>query len=124
MWKHGRHLPLLAMCLTISYIQQAGAQATGAAGATVDLQWKFEKGKSFFQELSTDTKQSMKIMGMDIAQSQKQTFYFSWTPKEEDKDHNWTIKQRIEGVKIDVDIAGNKVAFDSTKGAGVNNPLP
>ncbi len=96
---------------------------TAAAGDTVDLKWKFEKGKTFYQELTTETKQTMKVMGMDIVQNQKQTFYFSWTPKEEDKDKNWIIVQKIEGIKMDIDIGGQKVTFDSTKDTGVNNPL-
>jgi len=132
MWKNASAFLLLTLSLALSYGQEKKvddkkaddkAASAAAAGDTVDLKWKFEKGKTFFQELSTDTKQSMKVMGMDIAQNQKQTFYFSWTPKEEDKDHNWTIKQKIEGIKMDIDIGGNKVAFDSTKDAGVNNPL-
>lgn len=99
------------------------AAPAAAAGDSVDLKWKFEKGKSFYQELTTDTKQTMKVMGMDIKQDQKQTFYFSWTPQEEDKDKAWTINQKIEGIKMDIDIGGNKVNFDSTKDTGVNNPL-
>lgn len=89
----------------------------------VDLKWKFEKDKTFYQEMTTETKQTMKVMGMDITQNQKQTFYFSWTPKEQDKDKNWIVKQKIDGIKMDIDIGGNKVTFDSTKDAGTANPL-
>src|SRR5258707_14658219 len=127
MWKHVCGFLLLSLCIGFSYGQEKKADdkkaddkatekkadekkaddkkvdAPAAAGDTVDLKWKFEKGKSFYQELTTDTKQTMKVMGMDITQNQKQTFYFSWTPKEEDKDHNWTITQKIEGIKMDID---------------------
>src|SRR5436309_1374456 len=40
----------------------------------VDLKWKFDKDKTFYQEMTTETKQTMKVMGMDITQNQKQTF--------------------------------------------------
>ncbi len=90
---------------------------------TVDLKWNFEKDKTFFQEMNTETKQTMKVMGMDITQNQKQTFIFSWTPKEKDKDGNWTVVQKIVGVKMEIEIGGNKISYDSTKDVGTNNPL-
>src|SRR5438552_15205922 len=75
--------------------------------------------------MTTETKQTMKVMGMDVTQSQRQTFIFSWTPKEQDKDKNWIIKQKIVGVKMDIEIGGNKINYDSTNPAAntSNNPL-
>jgi hypothetical protein len=91
----------------------------------VKLEWKFEKGKPFYQDMNTKTKQTMKIMAMDtVTQNQDQTFYFSWTPVEQDKDKNWIIKQKIEGVKMDIEIGGNKISYDSTNpSASSGNPL-
>src|SRR5271168_120082 len=68
-----------------------------ATGDKVLLKWKLEKGKTFYQKLVTDTKQTMKVMQNDVVQTQKQTFYFSWTP-EEQKGDTWVIKQKIDGV--------------------------
>ncbi len=92
------------------------------AGEKVDLKWKFELNKPFYQQLTTETTQDMKVMGQPVSQKQNQTFYFSWTPiKQTDK--IWVIKQKIEGVKVEIEIGGNKIAYDSTnKGTG-NNPL-
>jgi hypothetical protein len=64
--------------------------------------------------MKTTTTQDMKVMGMDVKQTQEQTFYFSWTLKDEDKDKNMTVVQRIEGVKLTINIAGNPITFDST----------
>jgi hypothetical protein len=90
---------------------------------TVTITWKFEKGKPFFQQMTTKTKQTMKVMGMDITQNQSQTFTFSWTPKEE-KDKNWIVVQKIEAVQMDIEIGGNPIKYDSTKDApGTGNPL-
>jgi hypothetical protein len=91
----------------------------------VKLEWKFEKGKPFYQEMHTNTKQTMKIMAMDnITQNQDQIFYFSWTPLDQDKDKNWIIEQKIEGVKMDIEISGNKITYDSTTTpTTTNNPL-
>src|SRR5437667_5684712 len=90
------------------------------------LEWTFEKDKPFYQEMNTKTKQTMKIMAMDnITQNQDQTFIFSWTPKDQDKDKNWIVKQKIVGVKMDIEIGGNKINYDSTNPSttAASNPL-
>jgi Family of unknown function (DUF6263) len=97
----------------------AGARAQ----TPVDLKWKFEKGKPFYQEMTTDTTQKMTVMGQNITQVQKVTFFLSWTPVDKDKDGNWTIKQKIDGLKMEIEIGGNKIPFDSTKDTGGTNPL-
>src|SRR5260370_28854343 len=92
----------------------------------VKLEWKFEKGKPFYQEMNTKTKQTMKIMAMDtVTQNQDQTFIFSWTPVDQDKENNWIVKQKIVGVKMDIEIGGNKITYDSTNpsASAGNNPL-
>lgn len=89
----------------------------------VKLQWKFEKGKTFYQEMTTTTSQTMKVMGQDVSQKQNQTFYFSYTPKDVDKDGNWTVTQKIEGVKITIDINSQPISYDSTNPASANNAL-
>ena len=88
----------------------------------VDLKWKFEKGKTFYQELTADTTQDMKVMGKEVKQKQKQTFFFSWTPVEE-KDKSWIIKQKIEGAKMEIQLGGNTISYDSTNPPAANNPL-
>jgi Family of unknown function (DUF6263) len=91
---------------------------------TVNLKWEFQKNKPFFQELETTTKQTMKVMGMEVTQNQTQKFVFSWNPIEQDKDKNWVIEQEIVAVKMDIEIGGNKIQYDSTKDqAGAGNPL-
>jgi hypothetical protein len=91
----------------------------------VKLEWKFEKGKTFYQEMTTKTKQTMKIMAMDnITQNHDQTFIFSWTPVDQDNDKNWIVSQKIDGVKMDIDIGGNKITYDSTSSTpSAGNPL-
>jgi hypothetical protein len=87
------------------------------------LKWKFEPNKPFYQEMVTSTKQTMKVLNSDVTQNQTQTFYFSWTPIKQDNDGNWTIKQKIEGVKMSIDIGGSKIEYDSTKAENAANPL-
>ncbi len=90
--------------------------------AKADLKWKFEKDKPFYQELTTETNQAMKVMGMDVNQKQKQTFYFKWTPLQQ-QDKDWVIEQEIIGVKMEIQIGGNTISYDSTNQAPANNPL-
>jgi len=91
-------------------------------GEKVDLKWKFEKDKTFYQKMTTETNQTMKVMNNDVKQTQKQTFYFSWTPKKVEKD-KVELEQKIEGVAMDIDIGGSKISYDSTKDTTANNPL-
>jgi hypothetical protein len=89
----------------------------------VTLAWKFKKDKPFYQEMTTKTKQKMTVMNNDVTQTQEQTFYFSWTPKSL-KDDKWIIEQQILGVKMNIDIGGSPIKYDSTsQAANNNNPL-
>jgi hypothetical protein len=87
----------------------------------VTLAWKFEKGKEFYQKMTTVTQQTMKVMGNTVTQKQTQTFYFSWKPEQQVGD-TWTIEQKIIGVAMDIDIGGSKIQYDSKK-ENTNNPL-
>ena len=80
----------------------------------VQLKWEFQKDKPIYQDMTTVTKQTMKVMGMEITQNNSQTFVFSWTPKEQDKDKNWIIAQKLEAVKMKTEIGGAPTEYDST----------
>jgi Family of unknown function (DUF6263) len=114
---------VLQRCRAIALVALALVALPALAQDQVELKWKFEKDKPFYQTLTTDTKQTMKVMGMDISQNQSQTFILSWTPKEQDKDGKWTVAQKIEAVKMDIEIGGNKIQYDSTKDTTSGNPL-
>jgi hypothetical protein len=87
------------------------------------LKWKFEKDKPFYQEMTSETTQNMKVQGSEIKNVQKQTFYFSWTPIEQDKETGaWKIKQKIIGVKMNIEISGSPpISYDSTKAEGAGS---
>ena len=104
-------------------IELPGVAAPLAAQDKVNLTWKLEKDKAFYQEMTTSANQGMKVMGQDVTQKQTQTFYFSFTPTAQDSNGNWTVKQKIEGVKITIDINNNAVSYDSTNTATANNAL-
>lgn len=95
-----------------------GKEETGP----VELKWKLEKDKIFYQTMETKTDQTMKIMGNDVQQKQNQKFYFSWKPIKIDGSKA-TIEQEIIGVAMDIEIGGSKISYDSTKDTTANNPL-
>src|SRR5438105_4541287 len=97
--------------------------AAASAQAPVELRWKFEKDKPIYEETTTLTKSTMKLMGTDLTQSMKLTFFWSWTPKEQDAKKNWIIKQRVEAVQMESEVGGIKVEFDSVKDIASINPL-
>ena len=89
----------------------------------VELVWKLEKDKTFYQKMTTSTKQTMKVLNNDVIQTQNQTFYFSWTPLSHDGD-NWVVSQKIIGVQMDIDLGGSgKITYDSTNTNAPQNAL-
>jgi hypothetical protein len=102
--------------VALSVFSQALAQQP------LDLKWKLEMGKTFYQEMTSETKQQLDIAPKKIAQTQKQTFVMSFTPQLQDKEKNWVIKQRIEALKMNGPVGKVQVAFDSTKADVENTP--
>jgi hypothetical protein len=88
----------------------------------VILKWMLPKGKEFFQTMTTDTTQTMQVMGNPVTQKQKQTFYFSWKVTAEEGDTR-TIEQKIIGVSMEIDIGGSKINYDTKNKVAANNPL-
>jgi hypothetical protein len=93
-----------------------------APEAKAVYKWQFEKGKTFYQEVTTETRQAMKIMGNNVAQTHKQVFIFSFTPQRREGD-GWIVREVIEGVKVEIDIGGSKIAYDSTGQQAGDSPL-
>lgn len=97
----------------------AGVAAPVLAQDEVELKWKFTKGQTFYQTMETKTDQTIKVQGSDIKQTQNQTFYYSWTLDSEPTAADLVFRQKIEGVKMDINIGGSKIEYDSTN---MNNP--
>jgi hypothetical protein len=105
-------------------VQPDKAGQPRAANDQVPLQWKFERDKPFYQEMTVVTRQAMKFVNGEVSRAQEQTFFFSWRPVGQDKDGNWVLKQKVEGVRILIDnIDGIKVEYDSRKDDGTDDHL-
>jgi hypothetical protein len=118
----------LAVVATITVISGVCAQATGAPAPASDpsklkFEPKFELNKPFFQSVSTDVDQTVKVQnGNDLKLKHQQTFFFKWTPIKQDGE-KWIVKMVIEGVKLKVEVANNPVNYDSTSDQpNANNP--
>jgi hypothetical protein len=79
---------------------------------------KFEKDpagqfKPFFVKTKTDVVQQIKVQGQDLTQKQDSTFYFEWRPLKQEGD-KWVLKEKVEGLRMSIDISGNPIVYDST----------
>lgn len=118
----------------VALLGVAIAAAAGAQDRSFTLNFKDKDGKPapFFQEMNTEVTQFIKVQGQDLPQSQKSTFWYAWTPVKEEKVKEgaeevtkWTLKQKVEGLKMEIDISGNPIKYDSrsTDAAGsAGNP--
>jgi len=96
---------------------------TKPAAGSVELKWKaFESTTPFFQEMTTSTVQTMKVANMEVKQTQSQTFVVEWTPQKKEGEE-YVVKQKIVAVKMDIEIGGNKISFDSKSKEQPANPL-
>jgi len=84
-------------------------------GKRFETKFDFEKKTKLYQESTTKLTQIVKVQGQDLTQKQESTFYFEWTPVKVEGDKSY-IKQRVEGLKMTIDISGNQINYDSTKG--------
>jgi len=87
-----------------------------------DLKWTFDPKKPFYQTVNTKTFQTMKVTDQSVTQNQDQTFIFKWTPVKVEKDEV-VIKQKIVGLKVNIDVGNSKIIFDSTAKENPVNPL-
>jgi hypothetical protein len=79
------------------------------------FEFAFAKDKKFYQETTTAVTQVIKVQGQDLTQSQSSTFWFEWVPTEQTPDGKWKVKQKVDGLKMTIDISGNLITYDSTK---------
>ena len=86
----------------------AAAPADGKQAFTL----KLEKGKALTEDMTTTVTQQIKVQGQDLTQKQEQAFTFEWTPEKQDGD-KWTLKQKVTGVKMKIDISNNPIEYDS-----------
>jgi len=90
----------------------------------VMLRAKLQKGLVFFQEIETDTEGAMKVMGQDLKQTQRQTFVLRWEVLGQDPKGQWQLTSKIIGVKMDIDIGGNRIhVYHYDTPAKEQNPL-
>ncbi len=103
--------------------KQPEKQPEKAAGVTLPFK-AFQGTAPFYQEMQTSTDQTMKVSNMTVTQKQSQTFWVEWTPQASKDAADYVVKQKIIGVKMDIEIGGNKISYDSTsKEPPPANPL-
>lgn len=86
-----------------------------ADGKRFETRFDFEKKAKFYQESTTTLTQIIKVQGQDLTQTQRSTFFFEWEPVKQEGDKAF-VKQKVQGVQMTIDISGNQINYDSTKG--------
>ena len=87
-------------------------------------EWKaFAPKNEYYQELKTETNQTMKVMGQDVKQNQEQTFYIKWTGVESKDKDVLVVQQKIIGVNMKIDIGGVQINYNSLDEKQANNPM-
>ncbi len=112
------------------------AAVAGAQERKFELKFKNDKGEPvpFYQRMKTEVAQHIKVQGQDLPQRQMSVFYYQWTPVKEEKVKEgaeevtkWILKEKIEGLEMDIDISGNPIKYNSkdtsTSGAAGNPGL-
>jgi Family of unknown function (DUF6263) len=84
----------------------------GPDGKTFNI--AYAKDKKFYSEVTTNVTQIVKVQGQDLTQKQESTFWYDWTTIDQ-KDGKWTVRQKVDGLKMTIDISGNLISYDSTK---------
>jgi hypothetical protein len=79
------------------------------------FEFVFTKDKKFYSETNTKVTQTIQLQGQGFNQKQESTFWYEWTPLEQTPDGKWKIRQKVEGLKMNIDISGNRIDYDSTK---------
>jgi len=85
-----------------------------AAQDKQDFKLNLKVNEPFYQKMETKVTQVIKVQNQDLTQNQSSTFFFKWTPEKQEGD-KWTIKQKVEGLIMSIDISGNPITYDSTK---------
>ena len=84
------------------------------ADEPVRLRLNFDKGPSYYAEMTTETKQVMKVIGQEVMQTQTQTFYLRMTPLGMNQHDDALLRTQIIGIKMKIDIGGVNIEYDST----------
>ena len=117
--KLGRWFGALILLASLALLASLPALAQDEA----KWEWKaFAPKNTFWQELKTETTQTMKVMGQEVKQTQEQTFIIEWTGLDA-KGGDLVVGQKIKGVKMKIDIGGVNITYDSMDEKQVNNPM-
>lgn len=99
--------------------------ATGlntANAQEVELGWKFEANKEFFQKMKTATNQTMTINNQEVKQEQEQEFVFKWKVLKVDE-KAVELEQTIVSVFMKIKIGSNEITYNSRAADATENPL-
>lgn len=69
---------------------------------------------TYYQKSSTTVLQTITVQQQALTQKQVSTFYYKWEPLRQEGD-KWIVKQTVEGLRMEIDISGNSIVYDTTQ---------
>jgi len=109
-------MPLLCGCLICFSTFAVAQQRT-------ELQWKFEPGRAFYQEITIDGRQTTTVKGVPQPTRVLQTLHVAWTPVQLRPDHAWVVRLQILALSMTVQANGKQVTYDSANPASAPREL-
>lgn len=79
-----------------------------------------DRGQSYYAEISTNVKMHITVMGQKVDQTQDQVFVWHVRPQGLSPKGEAVVEFQVADVRVNMDMAGNKVEFDSVKKQGDN----
>ena len=108
----------LAIVLLASCLNQAAA-GDKRDGARFTFKAFHPDSGVHYQKVTINISQRMTVAGMNMSQSQKQTIYFRYAPKQFDKVGNFVVRLQIIGAIMEIEI-GKRNKYESFKGKPQN----
>jgi len=100
-----RLVPLLLVLTLSSFV---------SAQNKTNVSWKFKEGQTFYQQQALEFDNVTSVGGQDIKMTGKETWYFSWTLVRQNADKSWQVRLVPLAIKLQIDVAGQKLALDTT----------
>lgn len=97
------------LCCLLAFPSFLGAQDRDEGERLVWKAFDPRFTKQFFQEVTTDVKQTLKVMGADLSQTQHQSFLYRYEPQMKDRRQNWVVEQEIVRVRMALDLGGTRI---------------
>ena len=98
--------PRLRRCVTVVRVPVVPVMPRAEE---VSLRFRFDKAPAYFAEITTETKQTMRVMGQEVVQTQLQKFLLRCTTEGMNEKGEGLLGIKIVGIAMNLDIGGVRI---------------